>query len=164
MTATTPALPRGVRASRVYHGRGIRKEFATVSKEDGTEPESGGELLRWAKETQRNIDFIINQQAQFNADMQQLRESQERCEERWTRADERWSRTEEGIRALLAIAQLHDGQITALEEAQAQTDRQMAETDRRMAETDERINALVNTVERIIGERRNGGERREGLG
>jgi predicted nucleic acid-binding Zn-ribbon protein len=116
------------------------------------------EAKRRAEETQRNMDFIVRQQAQFTADMQQLRESQ-------ARAEQRWSQTAEGIGALLAIAQLHDGQIAALEktttrlaESQAKTDAQMTETDRRMAETDERINALINTVERIISERRNGGQ------
>ena len=117
-----------------------------------------------SEEIQRNIDFIVRQQAQFNTDIERRRERQERY-------DERWSQTEQGIRALLAIAEMHEQQISALDaahvnlaESQARTDRQvsetgkqMAETDRRMAETDERINALVNTVERIISERRNGG-------
>ncbi|MDT7688184.1 MAG: hypothetical protein QOE46_943 [Acidobacteriota bacterium] len=109
-----------------------------------------------SEEMQRNMDFIVRQQAQFAADMERMRKRQERY-------DERWSQTEQGIRALLAIAEMHEQQITAmgaahasLAESQARTDRQMAETDRRMAETGERINALVNTVERIISERRNG--------
>jgi hypothetical protein len=123
------------------------------------------EAKRRTEETQRNMDFIVQQQAQFTADMQQLRELQ-------TRSEQRWERTEESVRSLHAIAQIHEGEInslvelqasyaesqTKLAEAQGRTDKQMSETDRRMAETDERINALVNAVERLISERRNGGQ------
>jgi hypothetical protein len=111
----------------------------------------------FSEETQRKIEFIVGQQAQFTADMQQLRESQ-------ANSERRWERTEGSVRALLEIAQSHEDEINALREAQAslteaqtQTNRQMAETDRRMAETDERINTLVNFVERLVGERHNGG-------
>ena len=109
------------------------------------------ETRRHNEEMQRNMDFIVRQQAQFSADMQQLRESQERAELRWERIERRWERTEESVRNLHAIAQIHEREITTLAEAQARTTSQMAETD-------ERINALVNTVERLIGERRNGGQ------
>ncbi len=137
---------------------------------------TAGDLLRWAEKTQRTIDFMVQQQAQFQAkseaDMQRLRELYEQNErrwasadERWARADERWARTREQILALLAVAEMHEREIFELRqsqaEAQARTNIQMAETDRRMAETDERLNALINTVERIISERRNGGGRRE---
>ena len=122
-----------------------------MSKEEDAEPENGGELLRWAKETQRNIDFIVQQQAQFSADIERLREMQERSEQRWERIERRWERTEESVRNLHAIAQIHEREITALAEAQARTASQMAETD-------ERINALVNTVEQLISEQRNGGQ------
>jgi uncharacterized protein YhaN len=105
---------------------------------------------RRVEEMQRNMDFIVRQQAQFSADVERLREMQEHSEQRWVRIERMWERTEESVRSLHAIAQIHEGEITALAEAQAQTASQMAETD-------ERINALVNTVERIISERRNGG-------
>ncbi|HEX5709128.1 MAG TPA: hypothetical protein VFX96_17635 [Pyrinomonadaceae bacterium] len=104
---------------------------------------------------ERNIDFIIQQQAQFSADLQQLRETQARAEQSWeerhARADEKWSRTENGIHALLAAAEIQAGEINALKEAQERTDRQMAETD-------ERLNALINFVERQADEGRNGGQ------
>jgi len=111
------------------------------------------------------MKFILEQQAQFTADMQQMREAHAEADEKWER---RWGRTEEGIRALLAIAELHEGEIKALAEAQvAQAQAQAAQahahaeaqarTDKQMAETDERLNALVNVVERIISERRNNG-------
>jgi hypothetical protein len=102
-----------------------------------------GELLRWSEETQRKVEFIISQQAQFTVDMQSLREAQ-------ARSEQKWERTAEGITALLAIAEIHEREIAELREAQARTDAQMAETD-------ERLNALIDTAEKMISERRNGG-------
>ena len=118
-----------------------------MSEQGEKEPADMKDLLRWAVETQRNINFIVGQQAQFSADLHRL---QENFEERWKSADERWARTEDSIRALLAIAELHAQEIGNLAEAQARTDRQMAETD-------ERLNALINFVERRVGGNSNGG-------
>jgi hypothetical protein len=123
-------------------------------EDDELERKKADESRRRAEENQRNIDFIIRQQAQFTADMQRLGDSQARAEQRWERSEQRWERTEESIRALLAIAEIHDGEIKALAQTQAEA---QARTDRQMSETDERLNALVNVVERIISERRNGG-------
>lgn len=119
---------------------------------------TAGDLLRWAEQTQRTIKFMLRQQAQFQAksesDMQHLRElygrNEERWaenEERWARGNERWERTEESVRALHAIAQIHEGEMMALLEAQA--------------DTRGRLDALIDTVERLITERRNGGGKRE---
>ena len=51
------------------------------------------------------------------------------------RLSEKVERNAEGVAGLLAIAEIHDREIK---------------------ETDERLNALINTVERHIGEGRNG--------
>lgn len=140
---------------------------------------TAGDLLRWAEKTQRTIDFMVQQQAQFQAkseaDMQRLRELYEeneakwarneerwgRADERWERADERWERTREQILALLAVAEIHAQEINELGRAQARQTEAQARADARSAEIDERLNALINTVERIISERRNGGGERE---
>jgi hypothetical protein len=110
------------------------------------------------EENQRNINFILEQQAQFTADMQQMREAQAQAEEKWER---RWGRTEESIRNLLAIAQIQSQEISTLADAQSQLSKVQAEaqtrTDKQIAETDERLNALVNVVKRLISKRRNGG-------
>ncbi|HEX8721072.1 MAG TPA: hypothetical protein VF736_10610 [Pyrinomonadaceae bacterium] len=119
---------------------------------------TAGDLLRWAERTQRTIAFIIQQQAQSQAkseaDMQRLREMYERNEERWARneetwarANERWEHTEESVRSLHAIAQIHEGEIMALVESHS--------------DTRGRLDALIDTVERLISERRNGGGKRE---
>lgn len=117
---------------------------------------NGDDLSRWSKQTQRTIDFILQQQAQFTADMRQMREAQAESDRRW---NQRWGHTAESIRALLSIAEIHQQDITALGTAQAETDRQMRETAERFKETDERINALINAVEEIIAKRHNGGGR-----
>src|SRR3712207_3894539 len=113
-------------------------------RDEHNAPKDANDLLRWAEGTQRTMNFILQQQAQFTVDLQALREVQ-------ARAEQKWERTAEGITALLAIAEMHAREMTELREAQAEaqartdaqmkeTDRRMAETDRRMAETDERLN------------------------
>ena len=129
---------------------------------------SAGDLLRWAEKTQRTIEFMLRQQAEAQArseaDRERLCEMQEENEARWAHADERWARaderweriermwerTEGSVRSLHAIALIQAGEITTLAEAQA--------------EVGERVNALVNTVERLISERRNGGRGEESSG
>ena len=117
------------------------------------------------EENQRTMKFILNQQAQFTVDMQQMREAQAQADEKWER---RWGRTEDGIRALLEIAEIHEGGIKTLAEVQgAQAEAQaeaQARTDKQMSETDERLNALLNVVERIISEKRNGSSGEAGQG
>ena len=118
---------------------------------NGRDLPTAGDLLRWAEQTQRTIDFMIQQQAQFQAKSeagtQRLRELYAQNEERWARSNERWERTEESVRSLHAIAQIHEGEIMALAESHA--------------DTKERLNALIDTVERVVSERRNGGGKRE---
>ena len=102
---------------------------------------------------ERALSVLVDLAQKADERMTRLEEAQRRSEERWERAEERWARTEESVRALLAIAQIHEREITALTEALKQT---RAETDRQTAETNERLNALIDTVERYISERRNG--------
>lgn len=105
------------------------------------------------EEMQRAMEFIVEMEAKSSAKIDALTKAQKqtearqdkrwaRADERWARADERWTRTEESIRALLSIAQIHEGEIATL-----------AENGRA---TDERLNALINVVERQLSEGRNG--------
>jgi ABC-type transporter Mla subunit MlaD len=112
------------------------------------------ELRRRDEERQRTIDIILKQQAQFAVGMEQLREAQARAEEKWGGM---WERTSAGINALLAAAQLQAHEIDGLTKAQAQLVESQANTDRQMAETTEKLNALIDVVGQLIGERRNGG-------
>jgi hypothetical protein len=128
-------------------------------------------------DTHKKIDFILDQQAQLVAKAGELADAQ-------TNAERRWERTEGSIRNLLAIAELQSGEIRELGEAvrvidgrqreaaerQRDADERQREADERQREaaerqreaderqrhSDERLNALINTVERIISERKNG--------
>ncbi len=73
------------------------------------------------EDRQRQMDFILEQQAHLTATVGRL--------------SEKVDRTADSVNALLAIAEIHEREI---------------------ADTDERLNALINTVERFIGEGRNG--------
>ena len=66
----------------------------------------------WRERMERQMAFIVEQQAQYEirsakADERwaQADKRWKQADERWAKGDERWSRTEESIRALLAIAQ-----------------------------------------------------------
>jgi len=74
-----------------------------------------------SEEMQKTMAFILEQQAQLTATVGKL--------------SEKVDRTADSVTALLAIAEIHEREIT---------------------ETDERMNALINTVERIVSEGRNG--------
>ena len=104
--------------------------------------------MTW-EDMERTMAFIVEQQAQFHSNMAQITSTQAeinatmaRQAERLDRLTERTDRNAEGITALLAIAEMHEREITDNREAQARTD--------------ERLNALINTVERYISEGRNG--------
>jgi uncharacterized protein Yka (UPF0111/DUF47 family) len=101
------------------------------------------------EEMQRTMQFIIEQQAQLTATVGRL--------------SDKVDRTADGISALLAIAEIHEREIEAMRESanavresvKAVSD-SLTAVDVRGRETDERLNALINTVERYISERRNG--------
>ena len=110
----------------------------------------------WRERMERQMAFIVEQQAQ--------------SEVRWAKADERWARTEEGIRALLAIAEIHEGEfaelrasglrvdekLSALSDAGRAADERLTALSEAALATDERLSVLINVVERQISEGRNG--------
>jgi hypothetical protein len=95
-----------------------------------------------AAETQKRMDFLINQQAESAVKINRLAEKVEALAVVQHRAEEKWARTEGGIRQLLTIAEIHEGEITALGEL--------------ARGTDDRLNSLITVVERYISEGRNG--------
>ena len=105
------------------------------------------------EEMQKAMEFIVNQQAQASAKIDALseaqRQAQKDAEQRWMRSEERWTRTEDGIRALLSIAEIHEREIVTLGE-------KIAAVSENGRATDERLNALIHVVERQISEGRNG--------
>ena len=101
------------------------------------------------EEMERAIQFILEQQSQLTAtvgrlseNVERISENVERVSEKVGRLSDKVDRTADSVIALLAIAELHEREIRAVSEAGRSTD--------------ERLNALINTVERYISERRNG--------
>src|ERR1044071_5377184 len=111
------------------------------------------------EELERAIAFIVEQQAQATAKMDSLIEtvgtlartveSLSGTVESLSGTVEKQSgkvdRTADSVTALLAIAEIHEREITELRQTQAEA----------QSRTDERLNALINTVERHISEGRN---------
>lgn len=87
------------------------------------------EAVMTDEERQRQMDFIIEQQAQLTVSMGQLTETVDRLSDKVDRLSDKVDRTADSVNALLAIAEIHDQEIKA---------------------TDERLNALVAVVERYI--------------
>ncbi|SRR6266567_1763404 len=100
-------------------------------------------------EMKRAMEFIVEMEAKSSVKIDALAQAQKKADERWTRGDERWERTEESIRALLAIAELHEKEI----QANTQQILSLGETTHA---TDDRLNVLINVIERHVSEGRNG--------
>jgi len=101
------------------------------------------------EEMQRAMEFIVEQQAKSSAKIDALAEAQKQ-------ADERWTRTEEGIRALLTIAEIHEREINTLGHQVSSLSREISSLGQTTRATDDRLNTLINVVERQISEGRNG--------
>ena len=101
------------------------------------------------EEMERAMDFIVHQQAESSAKIDALIESQKEF-------DERFKRTEEGIRSLLAIAEIHEREINTVSHQIGSVSRNIATLAETTRATDERLNALINVVERQIANGRNG--------
>ena len=109
-----------------------------------------------SEEIERTMQFILEQQAQLTATVGRL--------------SEKVDRTADGINSLLAIAEVHDREIgelrdsvnavrdsvNAMRDSVSAMSESVNAVDERGRQTDERLNALINTVERYISERRNG--------
>ena len=94
---------------------------------------------------ERQMAFIFEQQAKY-----EVRSA--KADERWAEADKRWASTEQSIRALLAIAEIHEREFEALREANKELGEASNELREAGRATDERLNVLINIVERHISE------------
>ncbi|MBA3712639.1 MAG: hypothetical protein H0W76_09345 [Pyrinomonadaceae bacterium] len=99
------------------------------------------------EEFQRRREFMLEQQAQFAADIQVLRELQEHSVSIHEKADERITRVENVVMRLTDIVERVVGTVERVTTVQAQADK-------RLAETDDRLNALIAVVENYLSERR----------
>jgi len=98
------------------------------------------------EEFERKMTFIVDQQAQFAADIQQMREFQAQTENVVGRLAHA---TLEGFKDVNA-------KINALVDAQIRLNASQAHTDENLARTDENLRNLIAVVDRYFREGRNG--------
>jgi ABC-type transporter Mla subunit MlaD len=103
-------------------------------------------------DVRNTMQFILQQQAQLTVTVGRLSETVDRL---GIKVD----RTADGVNALLAIAEIHEREIEALKDSAAANREAIAANTEAGRATDERLNALINVVEQMISERRNGGDR-----
>lgn len=105
------------------------------------------------EEVQRKMNFIVEQQAQFASDIQQLQESQARTDQVVAQMGEVVTRL-----ANVTHAGFNDvnAKINALVDSQIRTEDNLARTDQNIARTDENLRNLIAVVDRYFSEGRNG--------
>jgi chromosome segregation ATPase len=97
------------------------------------------------EEMHRTMEFIIEQQAQFAANIQRLQEER-------IRDNPRLTRLEESFQLLVQLAQTTDTRLDRLESTTFTLESNMAALAAAQAHTDERLSALID----IVREGRNG--------
>jgi ABC-type transporter Mla subunit MlaD len=102
------------------------------------------------EEMQKTMEFILEQQATFTVNLDQLgekvnqlAEAQGRMEATIERIVEVQQRTIDVVAAIADAQQRTEARVAELAEAQARTDE-------RLAQTDERLNVLIGVVERYF--------------
>ncbi|HEX8351724.1 MAG TPA: hypothetical protein VF611_02280 [Pyrinomonadaceae bacterium] len=108
------------------------------------------------QQMEKAIAFILEQQAQLTATVGRVSGSVDVMAEKVDKLASKVDRTAGGITDLLAVAEIQAAGIRDLTESiRTLADRQR-ESEERGRRTDERLDALINIVERHIGEGRNG--------
>ena len=105
------------------------------------------------EELQRAMDFIVEMEAKSSAKIEALIESQKESQKE---SDGRFKRTEDGIRSLLAIAEIHEREIATLGHQINSVSRDVSSLAETTRATDDRLNALINVVERQMSNGSNG--------
>ena len=109
-----------------------------------------------SEEMQKTMAFIVEQQAQTSVKIDRLTETVDTLAIAQERNEKKWERTEEGIRALLSIAEIHEREISTVSQGIVKLSQEILNLGETTRSTDGRLNALINIVERQISEGRNG--------
>lgn len=109
---------------------------------------------------EKTIEFILNNQAQFYADLQQVQETNKQLQELHKDSTERIG-TLERVSLNLYNNSVEQGKLVGeLREAQMETERRFKETDERLRDTDERLNIVILMAEKFFsGENGKGGRK-----
>ena len=120
------------------------------------------------EEIERKMNFIVEQQAQFASDIQQLQESQARTEQVVARTSVTVAHTVEAVAqtaetvgrmgdAVTRLANvMHAGfteinaKISALVDAQIRTEENLTRSEAKVARTEENLNKLASDVDRYL--------------
>jgi division protein CdvB (Snf7/Vps24/ESCRT-III family) len=106
------------------------------------------------EEFDRKMAFIVEQQAQFASDIQQLREVQTQFQATQVQTEQVVARlanvTLEGFKDL-------NGKIDALVDSQVSLNEAQSRTDENVSRTDENLRNLIAVIDRYFSEGRNGG-------
>ena len=96
---------------------------------------------------ERHMQFIVEQQAQFSADILELKETQKMEGQLWR---EKYDNLTDAITTIVGMV----GKLTEAHErlsaTQERTDEQLSELTSKQAETDDRLNTLIGVVERYF--------------
>ena len=109
---------------------------------------------------QKQMEFILGQQAQFAADMGQLQKKHGQLQDAHRQLEVIVGRlantTLEGFEGLVDAQIKTEENLSTLTERMTALAEAQSRTDERLLETDVRLNTLINVVERHISEGRNG--------
>jgi hypothetical protein len=94
------------------------------------------------EEMQKTMSVILEKQAQSSSQVGALVEAQKR--------------SDEGIRALLSTAEIHEREINTIGHQDSSLSQDVRSLSKTTRATDERLNALISVVERQISDGRNG--------
>jgi hypothetical protein len=123
------------------------------------------------EEFDRRMEFFLNQQAQFDADIQQMKDLQQRTGERLDRTAEKLDRTTEGLAELTTLTQEgfkltiehFDAIAGVIAENSRNTDARIAalvdsqiQTEEMFRNTDEMIRGIGTKLDRHLKEDHNG--------
>lgn len=98
-------------------------------------------------EAQRKMDFILNQQAQFSADIEKLKELH-------AQSEKRFAVIENTLTRIASATLILTDRMTELAAAEVLLDRKMVELADSQNHTDQRLNALIDMVkDKINGQR-----------
>ena len=100
---------------------------------------------------ERHMRFIVEQQAQFSADILELKETQKMEGQLWR---EKYDNLTDAITTIVGIVgkltQAQSRTDEKLAQAQHRTDEKLFELANKQAETDDRLNTLIGVVERYF--------------
>jgi chromosome segregation ATPase len=112
------------------------------------------------EEFERKMHFIVEQQAQFASDIQQLQESQARTDQVVAQTAVTVAQMGDVVTRLATVT--HAGfsevnaKINALVDAQIRTEENLTRTEKNLDRTEENLKTLIATVDRFLREGRNG--------